>query len=94
MLVVKPAPLRIILGLAMAAGIARHAFGQAGGETPSEIIAVQVRKQGHSCNKPLSAKRDVAPSKPGEAVWVLKCENATYRVRLIPDMAASIERLD
>ena len=30
---------------------------------------------------------------PNGRVWVLECDNATYRVRLIPDMAAQIERL-
>jgi hypothetical protein len=33
-------------------------------------------------------------SKPDEDVSVLQCEDASYRVRLIPDMAAKIERID
>jgi hypothetical protein len=24
-------------------------------------------------------------------VWTLRCSNGTYRVRLVPDMAASVE---
>jgi hypothetical protein len=63
-------------------------------EVPAEIIAVQIRDQGYACDRALSAKRDEKLSKPNEAVWILKCENATYRVRLIPDMAAKVERLD
>ena len=63
-------------------------------EISAEIIAVQVRDQGYACNKALSAERDEKLSKPDEAAWILKCENATYRVRLIPDMAAKVEKLD
>jgi hypothetical protein len=61
---------------------------------PAETIAAQVRLQGHRCDEPLSATRDTALSKPNEAVWVLKCANATYRLRLIPNMAATVERLE
>jgi len=42
----------------------------------------------------MSAQREPGQSKPDEPVWILKCVNATYRVRIIPDMAARIERLD
>ena len=61
-------------------------------EKPPEIIAAQIRGQGYSCDKALSAKRDGERS--DDAVWILKCQNATYRVRLVPDMAAHVERLD
>jgi hypothetical protein len=65
---------------------------QAAEEMPAEIIAGQIRDQGYSCDKALSAERDGERS--DNAVWILKCQNATYRVRLIPDMAAKVERLD
>jgi hypothetical protein len=61
-------------------------------ERPAEIIAVQIRDQGYACDKALSAEREQPESY--DAVWILKCDNATYRVRLIPDMAAKVERLD
>lgn len=67
---------------------------RAADETSAEIIAVQIRDQGYACGKALSAERDEALSKPDEAAWILKCDNASYRVRLIPDMAAKVERLD
>jgi hypothetical protein len=59
-------------------------------ETPVNIIAVHVRQQGYACNSPRRAERDVQASKPNEAVWTLVCENATYRVTLVPNMAARI----
>jgi hypothetical protein len=63
-------------------------------ETQKEIIAAQIRMQGYSCDKPISAKSEPQLSKPNEAVWILKCENSVYRVRLIPDMAATVERIE
>jgi hypothetical protein len=62
-------------------------------EIPPDIIAVQIRKQGYSCTNPQHAKRDEAASKPDLPVWILTCENATYRVRLVGNMADSVERL-
>ncbi len=65
---------------------------QAADEMPAEIIAVQIREQGYTCDKALIAKRE--HPELDDAVWILKCNNASYRVRLIPDMAAKVERLD
>jgi len=67
---------------------------QAAEEMAAETIAVQIRSQGYACDKAESAERDEAFSKPGEAAWILKCSNASYRVRLVPDMAAKVEQLD
>ena len=61
---------------------------------PAETLAAQVRLQGHRCDEPLSATRDTALSMPNEAVWVLKCANASYRLSAIPNMAAKVERLE
>jgi hypothetical protein len=66
---------------------------QAAGETPQDMLAAQIRMQGVACDKPLSAVRDAKRSKPDHEVWVLKCNNATYRISRIPDMAAKVERL-
>jgi hypothetical protein len=62
-------------------------------EMPAEIIAVQIRKQGYECTTPQSAKRDPQVSKPDEPVWILKCDNASYRVRLVGNMADHVEKL-
>ncbi|MFL5022019.1 MAG: hypothetical protein ACJ8B9_07740 [Microvirga sp.] len=42
----------------------------------------------------MTAQRDAQLSKPDEVVWNLRCGNASYRMRLTPDMAARIEKLD
>ena len=62
-------------------------------ETPGNIIAAQIRRQGYPCRRPLVATRNRQASKPNETVWVLTCTNATYRVRLVPDLAAQVIRL-
>lgn len=62
-------------------------------EKSKDIIAVQIRKQGFACNKPQSAEHDTEASKPDAEVWTLKCEGVTYKVKLIPNMAATVEKL-
>jgi hypothetical protein len=81
------------LGIGLALGLIPVA-AQTDEETSKEIIAAQIRTQGYSCDKPISAESEPQLSKPNEAVWILKCENAVYRVRLIPDLAASVERIE
>lgn len=63
-------------------------------ETPANIIAVQIRKQGYPCDNAQRAVRDPQLSKPDLPVWILTCDNATYRVRLVGNMAAHVEKLD
>ena len=63
-------------------------------ESPAEIVAAQIRSQGFTCKDPVKAKADPELSKPDEAVWLLDCKSESYRVRLIPDMAAKVERLE
>ena len=58
-----------------------------------EIVAAQLRAQGYACDNPKSATRDSEASKPNETVWIIVCENATYRATLVPDMAAYVELL-
>ena len=63
-------------------------------ESPKDDIAAQIRAQGYACDQPQSATRDPQASKPDEEVWLLRCKGASYRVRLIPDMAAQVERIN
>jgi len=66
-------------------------------ETPANIIAAQIRKQGYVCDNPQPAPqpavRDPKLSKPDLPVWTLTCDNATYRVRLVGDLADSVEKI-
>jgi hypothetical protein len=61
-------------------------------ETPKEILAAKIRMQGFACHKPVSAERDRAASKPNEAVWLLRCQDYSYRVRIVPNMAADVSQ--
>jgi hypothetical protein len=62
-------------------------------ETPMGVLAARVREQGNTCDEPQGAKREVKESAPNETVWILKCENDTFRLTLVPDLAAKIEKL-
>jgi hypothetical protein len=62
-------------------------------QTPADDVAAQIRVQGYRCDRPVTAKRDVRRSKPDSAVWVLNCGNATFRVRLDPNLAARVTKL-
>ncbi len=77
----------------LALGLAAPVPVAAADDGPQDTLAAQVRIQGMACGKPQKAERDAALSKPDEAVWVLTCDNATYRVRLTPHMAAKIEQI-
>jgi hypothetical protein len=63
-------------------------------QTPSEVLAAQLRDQGYHCEPPLSARRDARLSRPDAVVWFLKCRGTTFRIRLDPDMAAHVEKIN
>ncbi|WGD48516.1 hypothetical protein QA641_22935 [Bradyrhizobium sp. CB1650] len=63
-------------------------------ETAADVLAVQIRSQGLTCDKPQQATRDTKLSKRDYDVWVLRCENATYRIGRYPDLPAKIEKLN
>jgi hypothetical protein len=62
-------------------------------QTPADDLAAQVRSQGYGCDQPIAATRDARLSKRDSAVWILRCRDSAYRVRLDPDMAARITKL-
>jgi hypothetical protein len=85
------------LGGALALNAVDHALApdaQAQDESAASIIAAQIRKQGFACEKAQSADRDPGVSRPDLPVWTLKCNNGSYRVELVPNMAAKVERID
>ena len=81
----------LVVALASAGNLTMRA---ANAETAEEVIAVQVRAQGHVCGKALQATREPKLSKPDYDVWVLKCDNATYRFGRYPNLPANIEKLN
>ena len=85
-------PMRIIYVVTAVVGVAA-VQGVSAQEPTKDLLAAQIRDQGYRCNSPLSAKKDVRRSRPDEAAWVLRCKDATYRLRLVPDMAARVQRL-
>lgn len=95
----KPQTQLPALGLPLMAGLTLGAVAQTVPahaeklELSKDIIAVQIRKQGFECNSPESAERDEKASQPDSEVWILRCEGLSYRVQLIPNMAAKVERL-
>jgi hypothetical protein len=80
--------------LVLGAGFAvAFSHGVAAQETPAATLAAQIRDQGYACDRALSAVRDAGRSKPDEAVWILKCQNGAYRIRLVPDLAARVTKI-
>ncbi|HSB58675.1 MAG TPA: hypothetical protein VLD66_03655 [Methyloceanibacter sp.] len=87
-------PRLLIVLVAVATLSGAETFALSAQEDPTNIVADQIRAQGYKCESPQSAKRDPQASRPDEAVWILQCESGSYRVRLIPDMAATVEKID
>jgi hypothetical protein len=83
----------LLTGLVAAAGLPLTATAASVKEVSKDIIAVQIRKQGFACGTPEKAERDQTTGNPDDPVWMLTCDNAVYRVHLIPNMAAKIERV-
>ena len=87
---VASAALFVVCGLPTATTFSNFS-AYAAEETSADILAARVREQGFTCDKAQSSEREQSQSEPNETVWILKCENDTYRLRLVPDMAAKIE---
>jgi hypothetical protein len=62
-------------------------------EEVAEVVAAQLRRQGVACSKPKDALPDLTNSMPHEKAWVLRCDEASYRVTLIPRRRARITPL-
>lgn len=77
-----------------AADTAMSTSAQAQDESAASIIATQIRKQGFACKSPKSAKKESGASRPDLPVWLLDCGDMSYRVQLVPNMAAKVEKLD
>jgi len=85
----------VLFATTLTAAFAVASVVPAGAEEDAKtMIAAQVRGQQHPCGTPEKAVRDKTLSKPDETAWILTCDNATYQVRLRPDMAAEIKKLE
>ena len=82
----------LVMGACLIANVGVGVHGAAAQGLP-ESLADQIRMQGHSCDRLISAERDTGRSKPNAVVWTIKCANAAYRMTVIPDMAARVEPL-
>jgi hypothetical protein len=60
-------------------------------EVAARTIGAQLQRQGVACTAPRTPVRDDAASIPHETVWTLRCDEASYEVRLIPDRKALIK---
>ncbi|MBR0794693.1 hypothetical protein JQ615_04720 [Bradyrhizobium jicamae] len=80
--------LRFAFGILLVGSLAGSA---AQAETVKNMLAAQLRTQGYTCDKALGARQDARLSKPDDEAWILRCSNATYRIRRAPDMAAKVE---
>jgi len=85
------APL-VLVGMALA-NERLGSVARAAGESPKDMLAAQIRDQGVVCNKPRRAVRDARRSRPDYEVWILTCQNATYRIGRYPDLSAKVVRL-
>jgi hypothetical protein len=90
---VRPISQTFFASFVVATAVGGVAEGEAQ-EGPEEIIAAQIRSQGYACDSPQGAEQDVAASAANKAVWMLRCQNASYRVTLIPSLAAEVEKVD
>ena len=86
-------PVLLALGGLFAGGVCSSFVARAAAQTPQDVLAAQVRTQGIACGKALGARQNKKQSRPDHEVWILKCDNAIYRVSRYPDMGAKVEQL-
>jgi len=84
--------LLILVGLALASAVLYPA--RASDTEAARVVADQIRRQGFTCDEPVKAERDAKASAPNAAVWSMQCNNSSYRVQLVPDQAAKVEKVD
>src|SRR5262245_39013674 len=82
-----------IVAVPIAIATVLAAAGDTADSAAAKAVADQVRAPGLACTEPVSAARDAAESKPDEPIWILTCRDVRYRVRLMGDRPAKIERL-
>ena len=96
-------PICVFLGLGLGltalpllvnGGLAADTLDPNAPEQAKTIVADRIREQGYACDRAEEAHHDHASSKPDQPVWILRCSNAAYRVRLRGNSSATVEILD
>ena len=82
------------IAVALLFGVSVGATNASAAGLAASDLAAQVRTQGFTCDKPQGAERNNSASRPNEEVWILTCENGSYRMTVVPDMAAKIEKIE
>jgi len=78
------------LGVLVSSPIATKAQSQ---NPDMTIIADQIRGQGFACSTAVSIENIAAESAADQPVYKLMCDNATYKVHVIPDQAAIVTEI-
>lgn len=86
-------PLRLLCAACTAAYLSFTSATAQEKNVEMTVLADQIRSQGYACSNAISAEL-AAESVPEEPIYLLKCENATYQIRLIPDQAAKVIRIE
>jgi hypothetical protein len=81
-------------GFAIGMAAVAIAAGGASAQDPTATLADTVRDRGHPCAEAMSSERDQSASRADEAVWILTCSDARYRIRYPGDTAPQVERID
>ena len=84
----------LALALFVASAVPATAQTNDADNAAADDIAAQIREEGYTCDDPVNAQSDPQASAPNETVWILSCKDDSYRVRLVPDMAADVEKID
>jgi hypothetical protein len=63
-------------------------------ETAAAIVAAAVRDRGFVCDRPISAEREPSVSQADRPVWIIRCDNARYRVVFEGDTGARVTPLE
>jgi hypothetical protein len=63
-------------------------------EDPTEIVAATVRQRGYQCKQPERARPDPDDTSPDEKAWIIRCKNATFRVKFMGDRGAEVEPIN
>ena len=60
----------------------------------ADIVADQIRAQGSIRTPRKAPSKTCEPQKPDEAVWILRCESGSYRVKLRPRHGGNGQRIN